>query len=201
MRHRGEVDAVSLVTKALDHDEFCLHARPIVRVGHAWRPSHVEILVRMNAPDDGAVLTPDEFLPAAERFGLAHRLDLWVVMHTLEALRRAPAITTCAINLSGVSLGRSTFLQEVSELLDASDIDPGRVCFEITETAAITNGGYADSFISSLRARGCRFALDDFGSGLASFAYLKNLDVDFLKIDGSFVQNILTEEVDGAPRW
>lgn len=197
-RRRGEIDSVSRLTRALDRDGFRLFAQPIVAIGDSGPIRHVEVLVRMESEDGESLVPPGDFLPAAEHFGLASRLDLWVVEHALDALRDAPAVETCAINLSGVSLGLAGFLDDVTALLDAGGIDPHRLCFEITETAAITNVGHANTFISSLRERGCRFSLDDFGSGLASFAYLKNLAVDYLKIDGSFVRNILDDPVDLA---
>ena len=197
-RRRDEIDSVSRITQALDCGDFRLFAQPIVPIDNPGTTRHVEVLVRMLSPGGERLLSPGEFLPAAEQFGLANRLDLWVVEHALSALDRANGIDMCAINLSGVSLGHPGFLDHTSALLDASSIDPARICFEITETAAITNVGHADRFISTLRARGCKFSLDDFGSGLASFAYLKNLDVDFLKIDGSFIRNILTDPVDRA---
>jgi len=145
---------------------------------------------------------PAEFIPAAERYNIMPMIDRWVVSQALGALAHyrsdgdSRGAYTLAINLSGTSLNDDRFLEFLINELQTHDLSPGAVCFEITETAAISNLPNVVHFMREFRARGCLFSLDDFGSGLSSFMYLKNLPVDYLKIDGQFIQNVTTDHVD-----
>lgn len=199
IRRSGEMNWVARINRAFDENRFRLHWQPI----EALQPGpdnihHGEILLRM-VDDEGLLVPPATFLPAAERYNLMPRVDRWVVQQSLRWLVDHPLKTQCgSINLSGQSLSDEQLLDFVFAELAHTGIDPGRVCFEITETAAIANLTKAIRFIAALRERGCRFSLDDFGSGLSSFGYLKNLPVDFLKIDGGFVRNITRNPIDRA---
>ncbi|MEM7250329.1 MAG: EAL domain-containing protein [Pseudomonadota bacterium] len=216
-KRHGELRWVVRLNRALEEDRFRLAYQPIAPINAAGeqlplqfspaRPSrpdadlHVELLVRLEE-DDGKWVPPGAFLPAAERFHMAARLDRWVVSTALTWFARHPEVLDrlrlCAINLSGHSLGDDTFLGYIMETLDASDVPPNKICFEITETAAVANLTSATMVVRTLSARGCQFALDDFGSGLSSFAYLKALPVDYLKIDGQFVKDIAEDDIDLA---
>jgi len=200
-RHR-EMLWVTRIERALDEEQLYLVRQPIQRVDGEEGGDHYEVLLRMR-DSDGRDIAPGEFLPAVERYGLAGRLDRWVVAHTLDWLSGHPdersRLALCAINLSGRSLGDEELLENIEALLQANPaVDPARLCFEVTETAAIANLDNAMGFIGRLQALGCRFALDDFGSGLSSFAYLRQLPVNYLKIDGMFVREILANPVDLA---
>jgi diguanylate cyclase (GGDEF)-like protein/PAS domain S-box-containing protein len=159
---------------------------------------HYEILLRLSG-EDGAIINPGTFIPAAERYGLMGDIDRWVVTHTLQMMQQhsdANNSVSVTINLSGQSLSDTTLATFITEQLQVYSINPGRICFEITETAAIRNLALARTFIANMKQVGCTFALDDFGSGLSSFGYLKHFDVDYLKIDGSFVRDIATDPTD-----
>ncbi len=193
---------VSRIEQALEEGRFELHAQAIVPVvpgpGDGRR---CEILLRMHGPD-GQTIAPGCFLPAAERFQIASRLDRWVVHRLIEILERYPAQTTglesISVNLSGLTLVDEEFLVEITSLVKERKELAGKLCFELTETAAIADLGRAGRFIRSLQSLGCSFALDDFGSGLSSFGYLKRLPVDYVKIDGMFVRDIASDEIDAA---
>jgi EAL domain-containing protein (putative c-di-GMP-specific phosphodiesterase class I) len=146
------------------------------------------------------MVSPAEFIPLAERHNLMAQVDLWVVTNTLKALRESAIIeyaphTLCSINLSGQSLSGDNFLENITRSINNGGVNPACICFEVTETAAIHDLTKARYFITSLRELGCKFALDDFGAGLSSFTYLRTLPLDFVKIDGFFVKDILTDPV------
>ena len=202
-RHRQQVDSVAVINRALEHDRFELHAQPIraARSRADSAPTHLEILVRMR-DERGAMIAPGLFLPAAERFGLAPRIDRWVIRHTCEwfAAHRdcLELMQSCSINISGQSLADTQLQAFIETQFTSHQLPAEKFCFEITETAAIASITHAQHFIVALKRRGFRFALDDFGSGLSSFAYLKALPVDVLKIDGIFVRNIAVDRLDEA---
>ncbi len=182
------------VRKALQHDAFALFAQPIVAAaGQSRAPRRFEVLVRMM--DEGDVVAPGRFLPAVERHGLSLDLDRWVVDHTISELGAMPPSSLCnlesvSINLSGYALGCVEFLEYVRERVTHAGVDPGLLCFEVTESVAASQPERLVAFMRSLQSLGVRFALDDFGAGVSSFGYLRVLPVDYLKIDGQFVRDI-----------
>ena len=190
------------VREAVENSRFQLLVQDIVSIeAGESRERHGELLVRM-LDEHGGLVAPHTFLSAAERYNLMPAVDRWVIQHTFEALQNgAEALSSldlCAINLSGQSLSDPEFLKDVIELLNATTVPAGRLCFEITETAVVENFDSARAFIAALKQRGCQFALDDFGSGMSSYSYLKHLPVDYLKIDGSFVRGMLEDPIDRA---
>ena len=199
-RH-GEMQWVTRITHALEENRFCLYAQTIAPLSNSSTKEHYELLVRM-IDEQGNLVPPGAFMPAAERYDLISTLDHWIVDHALTLLGNNPVfldkIDFISINLSGPSLTNPEILTFITRRLKESGQLGKKICFEITETAAITNLNRATEFIAALKAFGCRFALDDFGSGLSSFGYLKNLPVDFLKIDGMFVKDIVDDPIDHA---
>lgn len=197
-RFGSEMQWAQATLRALEEDRLRLFWQAIRPLHSDDGGFHAEILVRMQG-EDGSIIPPGAFIPAAERYNLMRDVDRWVVRHALAAFAR-PGFEggLVAVNLSGQSLCDDDFLGFVLSEIDGSGIDPGIVCFEITETAVMSNLTRAQDVIRTLKGRGCRFALDDFGSGLSSFGYLKNLSVDFLKIDGSFVRHVADSDLDRA---
>jgi len=199
-RHR-EMQWVSRLTRACEENRLELYYQPIVPIGSNKDPrGHYELLLRMRG-EQGELIHPAEFIPAAERYNIMPMIDRWVVSQALGSLAHyrtdgAGSGYTLSINLSGTSLNDDRFLEFLINELQTYDLSPGAVCFEITETAAISNLANVVHFMKEFRQRGCLFSLDDFGSGLSSFMYLKNLPVDYLKIDGQFIQNVTTDHVD-----
>ncbi len=198
-RGNGEIEWLQKLQGAIKEERFALYYQPIVAAygGEIEGPS-MEVLLRM-LDEDGNEIQPSEFVQAAERFRLMASLDRWVVQTTLSALSRnafqlAPG-RSVAINISGQTLSDPQFLEFVVECLDATGVSPGQVCFEIAETAVIGNLEHAHRFVGVLHGMGCEFAIDDFGSGVGSFSSLKTLDLDYLKLDGSFMRNLALDSV------
>jgi len=200
VQHHGEMNWVVRINNALEQDLFCLYTQDIVPLG-ADEGEHCEILLRMK-DKNGNIVTANAFLPAAERYQLATKIDRWVIRHVFdyftEHRKRLERLSLCSINLSGASLSDPGLLGFIESEFVRTAMPPAKVCFEITETAAIANLTLATDFMNRLKEYGCKFSLDDFGSGLSSFAYLKHMPVDFLKIDGFFVKDIEHDSVDLA---
>ena len=194
-----EMEWVERLNRALEENRFRLYKQPIRPLQNLDEPEYNELLLRL-VDVEGSIIVPSQFISAAERYRMMPVIDLWVVGAALNAIgslddsgSEGPAAFT--INLSGQSFGNEELKRLILDGLDRQQIPPHRVMFEITETAAISNLSLALDFIHSLRDRGCRFILDDFGSGLSSFRYLKSLDVEFLKIDGALVREIADDPI------
>lgn len=195
----GVMEWVSRIENALSNNLFSLYAQPILDLKeNAGKGIHCEILLRMS-DEHGGVILPGAFMPAVERYHLAARVDKWVVTQALAWIAQHQShIDLCSINLSGQSLSDPQFLKFIQNSLQQAHIPCAKICFEITETAAISQIQVAQQFIHTLSEMGCQFSLDDFGSGLSSFAYLRTLNVDILKIDGQFVRDIETNPINLA---
>ena len=199
MRRRREMQWAARINNALEEDRFELFRQTIKPLQTEEDGAHYEILLRMR-DESGGIISPGLFIEAAERYGITPNIDRWVIRSAFRWLvseaDERERLTMCSINLSGLSLADEKFLPFVIEQFKMSGLDATKICFEITETAAIASYSQANRFINALKELGCMFALDDFGTGLSSFGYLKHFPVDFLKIDGSFVKEILHDPID-----
>ncbi|HUP92216.1 MAG TPA: EAL domain-containing protein [Solimonas sp.] len=203
LRLRGELSWGARILEALEADRFDLFYQRIVPLAGLNGVARSEILLRVIDPGSGARLTPGVFVSAAERYGLMPMVDRYVIGRVLRELERHRIATperrdVVCVNVSGASLGEEGLARFIREQLVSSGVAPTRLCFEITETAAIRNISRALGFISEMRGMGCAVALDDFGSGMSSFGYLKSFNVDYLKIDGSFIRDMAHNPLDRA---
>ncbi|MEH6504110.1 MAG: EAL domain-containing protein [Cycloclasticus sp.] len=194
---------ISQIQNALNTDRFVCYIQKICHVEHAIKNKHCglcnyEVLVRM-LDEVGNIIPPNVFLPAAERYKLIYKIDHWVIQHAIAAMATVQdKFNWFSINLSGQTIGHEFSFDIIKEAIETSGIPPHKICFEVTETAAITNPEFGLEFLNKLRELGCLVALDDFGTGLSSYEYLKKLPADILKIDGQFVKNMLDDELDFA---
>jgi diguanylate cyclase (GGDEF)-like protein/PAS domain S-box-containing protein len=199
MRRRREMQWAARINNALEEGRFELFRQTIMPLQTVEPGAHYELLLRMR-DEAGKIVAPDNFMTAAERYGITPSIDRWVIENAFRWLvseaDEREKLTMCSINLSGQSLGDDKFLPYVIDQFHRSGLDATKICFEITETAAIASFSQANRFIQALKELGCKFALDDFGTGLSSFGYLKHFPVDYLKIDGSFVKEILHDPID-----
>jgi len=199
----GEMQWVTKINDALEEQRFELFSQRIISLNNStkWQKDMFEVLVRMR-DKNGKLVPPGAFIPAAERYNIMIALDRWVISETLMWLahnqQNLQNLGKCSINVSGSSIGHPEFLDYIKQQLETSKVSAEHICVEITETSAVSNLTDAKQFIAELKAIGCSFALDDFGCGLSSFAYLKNLQVDYLKIDGMFVRDIINNPIDRA---
>jgi EAL domain-containing protein (putative c-di-GMP-specific phosphodiesterase class I) len=193
MRRHTDVLVVQRLHEALAEDRFALFAQPILPLGTDGLEPRFEFLLRM-VTETGELLPPDKFLSAAERYQLLPAIDRWVVKHSLQTLARHSSALRgrrmrFSINISGASIAADDFLEFLETQIAESGVPPEILCFELTETSAVSNLTRADRLMQRLRVLGCSFALDDFGTGLSSLVYLKSLPVSVLKIDGAFVRD------------
>ena len=203
MLRRSEMEWASRLRQALIDDRFVLHFQELAGLQSAQDGEglHMELLIRLR-DEDGTMVPPGAFIPAAERFGLMLQLDRWVVETAFANFDRlhpkGSPLHMCAINLSALTIEDDTFAPFVLERLERYGVPPACVCFEITETAAVASMVRVVELMGTLRKVGCKFSLDDFGAGMASFGYLKNLPVDYVKIDGSFIRNLQTDPISAS---
>ena len=199
IRRYDDMHLVSQIQQALDEDGFRLLAQPIVSLADSAPPTRFEILLRMRDAK-GNRISSAALISAAERYQLMPQIDRWVFSTTMRQLAEhrdtlEESSSMFSINLSGQTIGDDDILSFIEDELAASGVPPTSICFEVTESSAVSNLRKAQSFIDRLRSKGCQFALDDFGAGLSSFAYLKNFNVDTLKIDGSFIRDIIENRI------
>ncbi|MEJ2128962.1 MAG: EAL domain-containing protein, partial [Woeseiaceae bacterium] len=199
MKRRREMQWAARINNALEENRFELFRQTIQPLQGEEEGAHYEILLRMR-DENGGIISPGLFIEAAERYNITPNIDRWVIRSAFRWLvseaDERERLALCSINLSGQSLGDEKFLPFVTDQFTMSGLDATKICFEITETAAIASYSQANRFINALKELGCKFALDDFGTGLSSFGYLKHFPVDYLKIDGSFVKDILHDPID-----
>jgi len=199
MRRRREMQWAARINAALEEGRFELFRMQIQPLQKPECGAHYELLLRMR-DENGRIVAPDNFISAAERYNITPSIDRWVIENAFRWLvseaDERERLAMCSINLSGQSLGDDKFLPFVIDQFEKSGLDASKICFEITETAAVASFSQANRFIHALKELGCKFALDDFGTGLSSFGYLKHFPVDYLKIDGSFVREILHDPID-----
>jgi diguanylate cyclase (GGDEF)-like protein/PAS domain S-box-containing protein len=201
-KRRGEMGWVGRIQKALEEQRFVLYTQKILQLSNnSESGEHYEVLLRMK-DEDGILVPPMAFIPAAERYGLMPELDRWVIATSFaQYAGRHPegsSLGTCSINLSGTSICDESLYEFLVEQFDLHKVPPAGICFEITETSAIANLIQANILIGKLKDLGCRLSLDDFGSGMSSFSYLKHLPVDYLKIDGGFIKDMINDPIDRA---
>lgn len=205
-RRHGEMQWVASIPEALENNRFTLYYQPIVPLGSKGHNGSrfLEILVRM-VSDDGRLVLPGAFIPAAERYNLMPSVDRWIIENALRAVSEAggnyfaqDTQLTAFVNLSGASLSDETLYAFIRDQMHRYQVSPENVCFEITETAAIADLPTALKFINAIKNEGCLVALDDFGSGLSSFSYLRTIPADFIKIDGAFVREMLVDPMSAA---
>lgn len=199
---RNDMLWVSRIQQAFANDRMTLFFQPIIDLKQPLNNYiHYELLIRYIG-DDGRHIGPDRFLPAAEKYGISNQIDLWVLTTALDFLQRNPEHTAelqcCSINITANSIGNHQTRSAIKVLMENLDFPTNKICFEITESSAIQSLQDAIEFIDEMKNLGCKFALDDFGTGFSSLGYLKNLDVDYLKIDGAFIRDIVTDEIDRA---
>jgi len=202
LRRQGEMLWVSIINEALQKDRFCLYQQKIISLAADGAEEYqIEFLIRM-LDHHGEIILPGAFIPAAERYNLMNQVDCWVIKHAFAAFAQMQKLSSAPrmafINLSGVSFCDENTLTVIKQELSSTSIEPGQICFEVTETAAIANLSSAVTFIEELKQLGFHFALDDFGVGLSSFSYLKSLPIDYLKVDGGFIRDMLTDSMDAA---
>ncbi|HET8706308.1 MAG TPA: EAL domain-containing protein, partial [Pseudomonadales bacterium] len=202
LQRQTDLRWASLINEALEKNQFQLYQQKIQPIAKHPDGERYEILLRFPDPGSKRTIAPSAFLNSAERYDLLPAIDHWVVSTVLQWLEQHPEqlgkLASCSINLSGRTIGEETHAQRILDLLQASSVPAEKICFEITETAAISCSSLAACHMNAIRNLGCKFALDDFGVGLASFNYLKNLPIDILKIDGSFVLPMLDNPLDHA---